>query len=53
MAVLEHEFTGTVFAMIDPANEPSKAVARSLGFEFWKLAVVDGFMDEIHRREIR
>ncbi len=50
MAVLEREFTGTVHALIDPTNEPSKAVARKLGFEFWKLAVVSGFEDEIHRR---
>lgn len=41
---------GTVHALIDPTNEPSKAVARKLGFEFWKLAVVNGFEDEIHRR---
>ncbi|MEP1126604.1 MAG: GNAT family N-acetyltransferase [Ilumatobacter sp.] len=52
MAVLEREFTGTVFAMIDPRNEPSKAVARKVGFEFWKLAVVNGFDDEIHRRHV-
>lgn len=51
MAVLEEHFGGTVFAMIDPTNEASKSVARRLGFEFWKLAVVDGFTDEIHRRK--
>ncbi len=51
MTVLEREFSGTVLAMIDPRNEPSKAVARTLGFDFWKLAVVNGFVDEIHRRE--
>ncbi|MGB3736501.1 MAG: GNAT family N-acetyltransferase [Ilumatobacter sp.] len=52
LAVLEREFTGTVLAMIDPENDPSKSVARRLGFEFWKLATVGGYLDEIHRREV-
>lgn len=52
MAVLDREFTGTVLAMIDPTNTASKAVARRLGFEFWKLAIVDGYTDEIHRHEV-
>ncbi len=43
-------FSGTVFAMIDPTNAPSQRVARKLGFEFWKLAEVNGFVDQIHRR---
>lgn len=53
MGLIEHSFTGTIHALIDPTNEPSKAVARRLGFEFWKLAPVDGFVDEIHRRTFR
>lgn len=43
-------FVGTVFAMIDPTNEPSQRVAKKLGFEYWKLAEVGGFIDQIHRR---
>lgn len=53
MSVMEREYTGTVIAMIDPANHPSQSVARGLGFEFWKLAEIDGSMEEIHRRELR
>lgn len=52
MRVIEQSFVGTVFAMIDPTNEPSRRVAARLGFEFWKLAEVGGVLDEIHRREI-
>lgn len=43
-------FVGTVFAMIDPTNMPSQRVAKKLGFEYWKLAEVGGFIDQIHRR---
>ena len=52
MGVIERSYTGTVFAMIDPTNDASKSVARRLGFEFWKLATVGDFIDEIYRREI-
>ena len=52
MGLIEQLFIGTVIAMIGPTNERSKSVARRLGFEFWKLAEVDGYLDEIHRREI-
>lgn len=52
MAMIDCEFTGRLLAMIDPTNEPSKGVARRLGFDFWKLAVVEGFEDEIHRRQV-
>lgn len=52
MSVMEREFTGTVIAMIDPENQASKSVARRVGFEFWKLAHIDGCTEEIHRRAI-
>lgn len=45
-------FDGEILAMIDQTNEPSKRVAAKLGFEFWKLAEVHGFVDEIHTRRI-
>jgi RimJ/RimL family protein N-acetyltransferase len=40
-----------LLAMIDPSNEASRNVAAKLGFEFWKPAVVDGYLDDIYRRE--
>lgn len=42
-------FEGELLAMIDPTNEPSQRVAAKLGFEFWKMATVDGYLDGIHR----
>lgn len=27
-------------------------VARKLGFVFWKQAVVDGFLDNLHRLQV-
>ena len=42
-------FDGELLAMIDPTNPLSKRVAEKLGFEFWKMATVHGFVDEIHR----
>jgi RimJ/RimL family protein N-acetyltransferase len=42
-------FEGEILAMIDPTNEPSKNVARKLGFTYWKDAVVDGWLDGIYR----
>ncbi len=42
-------FEGELLAMIDPTNEPSQRVAAKLGFEFWKMATVDGYLDRIHR----
>ncbi len=45
-------FDGEILAMIDPTNEPSRRVAAKLGFEFWKLAEVHGFIDEIHTRRV-
>jgi RimJ/RimL family protein N-acetyltransferase len=49
LALATESFRGEILAIIDPVNEPSKNVARKLGFTFWKEAVVDGFLDEIHR----
>ena len=45
-------FDGEILAMIDPTNPLSKRVANKLGFEFWKMATVDGFIDEIHLLQV-
>lgn len=45
-------FDGEILAMIDPTNASSKRVAVKLGFEFWKMATVDGYVDEIHRIQV-
>jgi RimJ/RimL family protein N-acetyltransferase len=45
-------FRGEILAMIDPRNHASRAVARKVGFAFWKQAVVDGFLDDIYRLRV-
>ena len=45
-------FEGELLAMIDPVNMASKRVAGKLGFEFWKVATVNGDRDEIHRIQV-
>ena len=52
LAVAGRSFTGEILATIDPTNDASKRVARKLGFEYWKLAIVGGFEDEVHRLTI-
>lgn len=42
-------FEGVILAIIDPVNEASHGVARKLGFEFWKQAVVDGCVRDLYR----
>jgi RimJ/RimL family protein N-acetyltransferase len=41
-----------MFALIDPRNHASQNVARKLGFQFWKLAAVMGYLDHIYRLQI-
>jgi RimJ/RimL family protein N-acetyltransferase len=50
LPVVAASFQGEMLAMIDPRNQPSKAVIRKLGFEFWKMAEIDGYLDELYRR---
>lgn len=45
-------FDGELLAMIDPSNAASKRVAAKLGFEFWKIDEVNGYVDEIHRLNV-
>lgn len=49
LAVAQETFRGEILAMIDPTNTPSAAVARKLGFAYWKQAVVDGWLDDLYR----
>jgi RimJ/RimL family protein N-acetyltransferase len=50
LAVASESFRGEVLAMIDPRNMASKGVIGKLGFEFWKIADIDGYRDELYRR---
>jgi RimJ/RimL family protein N-acetyltransferase len=53
LTLAEETFSGEILAMIDPRNVPSQSVARKLGFVFWKQAVVDGFLDNLYRLQVR
>jgi RimJ/RimL family protein N-acetyltransferase len=50
LAVASELFRGELLAMIDPRNMASKGVIGKLGFEFWKLADIEGYRDELYRR---
>jgi RimJ/RimL family protein N-acetyltransferase len=50
LAVAAASFRGELLAMIDRQNMASKGVIGKLGFEFWKLADVDGYRVELYRR---
>ena len=52
LTVAPRTFSGEILAMIDPRNVPSQNVARKLGFEFWKQAVVGGFFDNLYRLQV-
>jgi RimJ/RimL family protein N-acetyltransferase len=45
-------FRGEMLALIDPRNHASQNVARKLGFQFWKLATVMGYLDNIYRLQV-
>jgi RimJ/RimL family protein N-acetyltransferase len=49
LALAAESFHGELLAMIDPTNAPSRNVAAKLGFTFWKQAVVNDYLDDIHR----
>ncbi len=51
-AAVESPFVGEIIAIIDPSNEASKGVARKLGFERWKEALVDGCIRDLFRTSI-
>ena len=50
LAVATSTFRGELLAMIDPRNAASKNVITKLGFSYWRLGEVDGFVDELYRR---
>jgi RimJ/RimL family protein N-acetyltransferase len=52
LTVAAETFSGEILAMIDPTNDPSQNVARKLGFVFWKRAVADGFLVDLHRLQV-
>jgi RimJ/RimL family protein N-acetyltransferase len=52
LAKVTDSFRGEILANIDPRNHASQNVARKLGFEFWKLAAVKGYLDNIYRLQI-
>jgi RimJ/RimL family protein N-acetyltransferase len=50
LAAAAASFRGELLAMIDRQNMASKGVIGKLGFEFWKLADIDGYRVELYRR---
>jgi RimJ/RimL family protein N-acetyltransferase len=52
LAKAAETFRGEIFALIDPKNHASQNVAHKLGFQFWKLATVMGYLDNIYRLQI-
>ncbi len=50
LAVASESFRGELLAMIDSRNMASKGVIGKLGFEFWKIADIEGYRDELYRR---
>ena len=50
LSIAAELFQGELLAMIDPRNTASKGVINKLGFEFWKIAEVNGYRDELYRR---
>lgn len=43
---------GTLMAMIDQSNNPSKRVIEKLGFSYWKDAEIDGRVDNLYELEL-
>lgn len=52
LAVAAASSRGEILAIIDPVNEASQGVARKLGFQFWKQAVVDECVRNLYRLQI-
>lgn len=50
--VMARSFHGEVLAFIAPGNTASERVVGRLGFTFWKQALVDGFVDNVFRRDV-
>jgi RimJ/RimL family protein N-acetyltransferase len=52
LAAATASFRGEILAIIDPTNRPSQAVARKLGFRYWRQAPVDGSVRDLYRLAI-
>jgi RimJ/RimL family protein N-acetyltransferase len=52
LAKAAETFQGEMFALIDLRIHASQDVARKLGFQFWKRAIVLGYLDNIYRLQI-
>ena len=50
LSLASDTFHGEVLGMVDPTNDPSMRVMAKLGFEFWKQAEVNGWLDNLYRR---
>jgi RimJ/RimL family protein N-acetyltransferase len=50
LALAADTFRGEVLGMVDPTNDASMRVMAKLGFEFWKQAEVNGWLDNLYRR---
>ena len=51
LALAAMTFRGELLAMIDPRNEASQGVIAKLGFTFWKQAEINGYHDNLFRRD--
>ena len=51
LALAAMTFRGELLAMIDPTNEASQGVILKLGFTFWKQAEINGYRDNLYRRD--
>ncbi|MDQ1433611.1 MAG: hypothetical protein QOF59_427 [Actinomycetota bacterium] len=50
LALAAETFHGELLGMVDPTNHASIGVITKLGFEFWKQAEVNGYVDNLYRR---
>lgn len=53
LKIANGSYEGEILAMIDPRNVSSQHVARKVGFQFWKEAVVDGYLDRLYRLRVQ
>jgi RimJ/RimL family protein N-acetyltransferase len=53
VALAARTFRGELLAMVDPTNGPSRGVIGKLGFTFWRQADINGYRDDLYRRDLR
>jgi len=49
VALARSQWSGPIYAMVDPSNEPSMRVIDKLGFDFVDLRMVQGYLDNFYR----